>query len=209
MPALAKILPGGGLQAGGSYSAQDSTTLALALLAGPSVAGNWCSVVGVPGFSLEAAVEYGINLDRLVLVPYPEKHWLAVVSLLIDIVSVVLTRAPDHIAPADVARLKARLRKRGAVLLTLGSWQHSDSILRIAESEWGGLGSGTGHLRTRRMKITATHPSGRSRHSTLWLTDLHRKPWTTAVPTSEDQRILPTADKELAQKALWPRLVGS
>src|SRR5476649_2685772 len=46
-PALAELLPGAALTAGGVY-AVNSTALALALLQGPSAAGSWCAVVGVP-----------------------------------------------------------------------------------------------------------------------------------------------------------------
>jgi hypothetical protein len=172
VPALARILPGGGLQSGGSYSVRNSAALAMALLAGPSAQGAWCGVVGLPEFSVEAAREFGINLERLILIPTPGAQWLTVTAALVDVVSVILTRAPEHLAPTDTARLKARLRQRGAALITLGSWQQSDSTLGVAESAWEGLGSGTGHLRARRMKITATHPSGRPRHAYLWLADL-------------------------------------
>lgn len=173
VPALARILPGGGLQSGGSYAVRNSTTLAMALLAGPSATGAWCSVVGLPDFSAEAAQGFGIDLDRLVLVPDPGAQWLPVTAALVDVVSIVLTRAPEHLAPTEGARLRARLRRRGAALITLGGWQQSDSTLGIAESTWEGLGSGNGHLRARRLKITATQPSGRLRHAYVGLADLY------------------------------------
>lgn len=172
VPALARILPGGGLQSGGSYAVRNSTTLAMALLAGPSATGAWCSVIGMPDFSVEAAQGFGINLERLILVPDPGSQWLTVTAALVDVVSIVLTRAPEHLAPTEWARLKARLRQRGAALITLGSWKQSDSTLGVAESAWEGLGSGTGHLRSRRLKITATQPSGRLRHAYVGLADL-------------------------------------
>ncbi len=172
VPALARILPGGGLQPGGSYAVRNSTTLAMALLAGPSATGAWCSVIGMPDFSVEAAQGFGINLERLILIPDPGSQWLTVTAALVDIVSIILTRAPEHLAPTEWARLKARLRQRGAALITLGAWKQSDSTLGVAESAWEGLGSGTGHLRARRMKITATQPSGRLRHAYVGLADL-------------------------------------
>ncbi|THJ68730.1 hypothetical protein E8P82_02205 [Arthrobacter echini] len=172
VPALARILPGGGLQSGSSYAVRNSCTLAMALLAGPSATGAWCCVIGVPDFSAEAAQGLGINLERLILIPDPGSQWLSVTAALVDVVSVVLVRAPDHLAPSEWARLKARLRQRGAALITLGAWKQSDSTLGVAESAWEGLGAGTGHLRTRRMKITATQPSGRLRHAYVGLDDL-------------------------------------
>lgn len=176
IPALARILPGGGLQSGGSYAVRNSTTLAMALLAGPSATGAWCSVIGMPDFSVEAAQGFGINLERLILVPDPGSQWLTVTAALVDVVSIILTRAPDRVAPTECARLKARLRQRGAALITLGAWQQSDSTLGVAESAWEGVGVGTGHLRARRMKITATHPSGRLRHAYVGLAELQGTP---------------------------------
>ena len=172
VPAIARILPGGGLQSGGSYAVRNSTTLAMALLAGPSATGAWCSVIGIPDFSVEAAQGFGIDLERLILIPDPGTQWLTVTAALVDVVSIILTRAPEHLAPTEWARLKARLRQRGAALITLGAWKQSDSTLGVAESAWEGLGSGTGHLRERRMKITATQPSGRLRHAYVELTEL-------------------------------------
>lgn len=176
VPALARILPGGGLQSGGSYAVHNSATVAMALLAGPSATGAWCSVIGIPDFSVEAAHGLGINLERLILVPDPGAQWLTVTAALVDVVSIVLTRAPEHLAPTEWARLKARLRQRGAALITLGAWKQSDSTLAVAESAWEGLGSGTGHLRARRLKITASQPSGRLRHAYVGLADLQGTP---------------------------------
>jgi hypothetical protein len=180
VPALARILPGGGLQSGGSYAVRNSSALAMALLAGPSAAGSWCSVVGIPDFGVEAAQGFGINLERLVLVPDPGAQWLTVTAALVDVVPIILVRAPEHLAPAEWERLRARLRRRGAALITLGAWKQSDSTLGVAESAWEGLGAGTGHLRARRMKITATQPSGRLRHAYVGLADLQAAPDGTA-----------------------------
>lgn len=182
VPALARILPGGGLQSGGSYTVRNSTFLAMALLAGPSATGAWCSVVGMPDFSVEAAQGFGINLERLILVPDPGPQWLTVTAALVDVVSIVLTRSPEHLAPTEWARLRARLRQRGSALITLGNWKQSDSTIGVAESAWEGLGAGTGHLRARSMKITATQPSGRLRHAYVGLADLQGTPAGTAFP---------------------------
>ncbi|MHA7248707.1 hypothetical protein [Arthrobacter tecti] len=183
VPVLAGILPGGGLQAGAAYSVSNSTTLAMALLAGPSGAGAWCSVVGMPAFSVEAAAGFGIALDKLVLVPQPGDQWLTVTAAMVDVVSIILTRAPEHVTPSDASRLMARLRQRGAALVTMGPWPQSEATLSVTGSNWQGLGSGTGHLRSRRMRITAHASTGRSRTADLWLPDLQHGPWTEPVGT--------------------------
>jgi hypothetical protein len=73
-PALAGVLPGGALAAGGSYVVEGSTALALELLREPSRAGAWCAIVGVPDLGVEAAAAAGIDLERLVLVPHPAEQ---------------------------------------------------------------------------------------------------------------------------------------
>src|SRR6478752_10179271 len=45
-PALASLLPGGGLRPGAAYSLPRSTSLLLALLGQPSQSGSWCGVIG-------------------------------------------------------------------------------------------------------------------------------------------------------------------
>jgi hypothetical protein len=187
VPVLAGILPGGGLQAGSAYSVTNSTTLAMALLAGPSGAGAWCSVIGLPAFSVEAAAGFGIALDKLVLVPRPADQWLTVTAAMVDVVSVVLTRAPQQIAPSDASRLMARLRQRGAALVTMGPWPQSEATLSVTGSNWQGLGTGTGHLRNRRMRITALASTGRSRTADLWLPDLQRGPWAGSAPAAHPE----------------------
>src|SRR5207302_7365787 len=65
LPALAELLPEGGLRRGSTVTVLgDATSLALALLAGPSQAGSWCAAVGLPSLGLVAAAEVGIVLER-------------------------------------------------------------------------------------------------------------------------------------------------
>jgi len=169
-PALADLLPGGALAAGSAYSVVDSTTLALGLLQGPSAAGAWCAVVGLPDLGIEAAAGLGIDLDRLVLVPYPGEHWLTVVSALIDVVSVVLVR-PQHISDGSASKLASRLRQREAVLISMGDWPGADARLTVSDSSWTGLGSGFGHLAARQVTVgsTAARWQGRAKSRRVWL----------------------------------------
>lgn len=174
-PALAGLLPGGALEAGGSYVVEGSTTLALALLREPSRAGSWCAVVGMPDLGVEAAVAAGIELERLVLVPHPGEQWLAVVSALVDAIPVVLVQPPARAraGEAAAARLAARLRQREGVLVSTRTWPHAQAHLAVTESDWAGLGSGFGHLAARQVTVAASSPSwqGRTRSRRLWLPD--------------------------------------
>lgn len=173
LPPLARILPGGALLAGAAYSVSGSASLAMALLAGPSAAGAWCSVINIPSFGIEAAAGYGIDLDRLVLVPHPGDQWLTVAAALADVMAVVLISPPSHINASDAARLGARLRQRGSTLIALGDWPQSEATLRIEESSWEGLGNGHGHLQSRLVTVTAAAKSrgGRPRTTRLWFPD--------------------------------------
>ncbi|CAN5311115.1 hypothetical protein BH11ACT4_BH11ACT4_23550 [soil metagenome] len=175
-PAIAGLLPGGGLKQGAAYSVQSSTMLLMALLAGPSAAGAWCAVVGVPEFGVEAAQHFGIDLGRLVLVPHPGDDWLTVTAAIADVMGVVVTRPPQRATDSSIARLSARLRQRGATLLVLGSWPQSEAMLSLSESEWHGIGTGNGHLTSREVTVTVTSRlAGRPRSVRLWLPDAEEK----------------------------------
>jgi hypothetical protein len=169
-PAIAELLPGGGLKQGAVYTVERSAMLLMALLAGPSAAGSWCAVVGVPEFGVEAASRFGIDLDRLVLVPHPGDQWLAVTAAIADVMGVVVTRPPKRASDSSVARLSSRLRQRGTTLLVLGNWPQSEAMLSLTDSEWVGLGEGHGHLAARQVTVTVTNRlTGRPRSARLWL----------------------------------------
>ena len=175
LPAVSELLPGGALRAGTAYSVEDSTALAMALMAGPSAAGAWCGVVGLPGFGAEAAAALGVDLDRLVLVPDPGSRWRSVVAALIDALTVVVV-APGRDGSAEVSageasRLGARLRQRGGVLVACGPWPQCEARLSVSESSWLGLGTGHGHLAGRQVTVLAQGrgTAVRPRRARLWL----------------------------------------
>jgi hypothetical protein len=186
-PAIAELLPGGGLKQGAMYALDSalnghslnghSATLLLALLAGPSAAGSWCGVVGVPEFGIEAAATFGIDLDRLVLVPHPGDQWLAVTAAVADVMTVVVTRPPRAASDASLSRLSARLRQRGSTLIVLAgstvkAWPQAEALLSLTESDWSGIGDGFGHLAARQVTVTvSTRLGGPPRSARLWLPD--------------------------------------
>jgi hypothetical protein len=176
-PALAGLLPGGGLKQGAMYSLENSATLLLAMLAGPSAAGSWCGIVGVPEFGIEAAASFGIDLDRLVLVPHPGDQWLAVTAAVADVMSVVVTKPPRQASDASLSRLSARLRQRGSTLIVLANeavraWPQTEAMLSLSDSTWTGIGDGFGHLAARQVTVTvSTRLGGRPRSARMWLPD--------------------------------------
>jgi len=152
--AFAALLPGGGLRPGAAYSLAPSSALLLALMAGPSQSGAWCAAVGMPELGAEAGEQAGVDLTRLVLIPDPGPRWLAVVATVAEVMPVVAVRPPVRAKNADVARLGARLRDRGTVLLVQGAWPQAEAVLELSEPRWTGLGRGHGHLAEREVTVT-------------------------------------------------------
>jgi hypothetical protein len=173
VPALQPLLPSGGLRRGTTVAVTSSAALALALVAGASAAGSWVAAVGLPDLGIVAAVETGIALERLALVPSPgARAWPAVVAAFLDAVDVVLVRSPPRLPAAQARRLAARARERGAVLVPLGAWSEpADLRLAVTASAWQGLGQGHGHLLARQVEvaIAGRGAATRERRFLLWL----------------------------------------
>ena len=171
-PALASLLPGGGLRPGAAYSLPRSTSLLLALMAQPSQSGSWCGVVGMPRLGAEAAEGLGVDLSRLVLIPDPGARWLSVTATIAEVLPVVAVRPAGRAADGEIARLAARLRDRGAVLLVQGPWPQAEAVLEVAEPTWSGLGRGHGYLAGREVTLlSSSRRWPRSRTARVMLPD--------------------------------------
>jgi hypothetical protein len=183
-PALAGLLQ---LQTGSSYGVE-SASLATMLLAGPSADGLWCGIVGSPGrdgtgIGLEAAAAAGVELSRTILVPDPGDAWLEVTAALIDVLGIVMVRPPARVSEGDAARLAARLRQRGSILVALpseegGDWPRCEARLGLSDVEWVGLGSGHGHLQARQATVEVRRGTAPPVSRRLWFpdTDLRIRP---------------------------------
>lgn len=163
-PALSTIVQ---LRAGGAY-AVDGAALAMALMAGPSAAGEWCAVIGLPDLGLEAASELGIALERLILVPEPGEAWLEATAALIDVTACVVVKPPVRVSERTAERLAARLRTRSAALLAIGDWPRAEMRLRLTQPRWSGLGEGHGVLTTRQVVIEAQRGSAPITRAAVW-----------------------------------------
>src|SRR5690348_17710992 len=104
LSALAGVVP---LHAGATY-AVDSASLALALAAGASRAGEWVGFAGWPDLGVEAAAAMGVELSRTVVVPEPGEHWLEVVAALVDVLRVVVLRPPSGVDARAAGVVDAR-----------------------------------------------------------------------------------------------------
>ena len=178
LPALEGLFPEGvrGLRRGSTVAVEGgpgTTSLALALAAGPSGDGSWVAMAGLPTVGLTAAAGFGVVIERLVLVASPPPAtWATVVAALVEAFDLVLARAHHRVRPGEARRLAARARERGSVLLVLGAWPEApDQRFTAVDAVWEGLGEGSGHLQARRVTIETGGRRGadRTRRVELWL----------------------------------------
>ncbi len=167
---IADLVP---LHAGMAY-AVDSASLALALVAGASRAGEWVGFAGCADFGAEAAAEVGIELSRTVLVPDPGDHWLEVTAALVDVLRVVVLRPPARVDERTAGILDSRLRARSSVLVVHGDWPRVEARVSVERSAWSGPTAGTGHLEERRARIAVRRGVRPAQHADLTWPDLRR-----------------------------------
>jgi hypothetical protein len=169
LPGLADVVP---LHAGSTYSV-DSASLALALAAGASRAGEWVGFAGCADFGAEAAAELGIELSRTVLVPDPGEHWLEVTAALVDVLRVVVLRPPASVSARTAGILDSRLRTRSAVLVVHGEWPRVEARLSIERSGWFGPTSGSGQLQERRARVVVRRGARPPQHAEVTWPGVH------------------------------------
>jgi hypothetical protein len=169
LPALAGLLPAGGLARGSVVTTGEFGLLSLALAASASADGAWCAVVGVPSAGVRAAAEAGLDPGRLVLVADPGRSWPQVVASLLDGFDIVLLCPPER-PPAQMQRkLEAAARRFGSVLLVAGDWPGAQARLQVADEEWIGIGAGHGRLRARKAQVIASGRGAGERLRSCWL----------------------------------------
>lgn len=170
-PAVEMLLPGRGLRRGSTVAVTGSMSLLFAVL-GPAMRdGQWAAIVGRPDVGAVAAAEHdGLDLARLVLVPFPGPDWPRVVAALVDGLDLVAVNPPSTPA-ADVARsLSARARQHGTVLLPLRpGWPGLDLHLHATSRTWTGLDRGWGRLRHQELEVTVTGRGAAARPTTARL----------------------------------------
>jgi hypothetical protein len=171
LPALAGLLPGGGLARGSVLAVDQPGLLCLALVAGASAAGAWCGVAGVPSLGVVAAAGMGAEPTRLMLVPEPGPGWPQVVASMLEACEVVVIRPPAPPTSQDRRRLEGVLRRGGGVLIAAGGWDGAPVRLRVTQRSWAGIGDGYGSLRGCRAEVVAEGrgAAARPRRQWLWL----------------------------------------
>ena len=155
-PALAGLLPGGVLPAGGVLAVLGSTSLLLGLLGAASKEGAWVAFVGAPALGMLAAADAGLELDRVALVREPGPDAPTVIAALLDGVDVVVLGPQVTLLGSDRRRLAARARERGAVLATTTPWPGAHVSLDARGGSWSGVDQGAGWLRRRTLSVLRT-----------------------------------------------------
>ena len=158
VPALLEELLPGGLRRGTIAEVHGSTSVLLALAQAAAGEGRWCVLVGMPDVGWAAAAAVGLDLHRVVAVPQPGPEAAEVLGALVDGFDVVLVGPCPQLQPAARRSLGARLRQRGAVLLTDQPWPGAHLTLQAHSVGWRGLGHGHGLLTGQEMVI---HRMGR------------------------------------------------
>ncbi len=175
---LLPLFPWGGLQRGTTFgvSGNGSWSLAMALMAESLGSQGWLAVVGAPAFGLAAASDFGVRLDRVLVIEEPGRsRWGAVVSSLLESVDVVAIAPDATVGARDARRLAAKAREQESVLIHLDggrSWPTGlDNTLAVIDEGWQGLGAGYGYLQARRARVEAVgrRAGGMNRSVSVWL----------------------------------------
>lgn len=175
LPVLGGLLPHGGLRRGTvvGVGGGAAVSMALALAAGPTQAGSWAAVVGVPSVGLAAAAELGVALERIFLVAAPPaRQWAEVLAAAAEGADVVIAAAPSTVRAAEQRRVQSRLQTRGAVLILIGpssAWSPELSFEAVPFA-WEGIGEGHGRLLARRVRVVLDgRRAGRRVERDYWL----------------------------------------
>lgn len=166
---LGDLIPHRGLRRGSVVAIDGapgagSTSVALALAAAVTMAGEWVAAVDLDGsLGALAAAEAGVALDRFAVVRPPggggvrPDHWATAVAALLDGVSLVVAEVPRSVRAADARRLVARAREREVVLVPLArgaAWPAEAALrLRAGGGPWPGIDRGGGVLADRTVRV--------------------------------------------------------
>ena len=115
-------------QDSGVLTLRGSTTLLLAALALRQGATGWCGIIGGDELGWCAAIEVGLDLNRVLTVPAPlldDASTLTVTSTLLDGVDTLLIGAAvaEGLRTQHRRRLLSRARERGHLILTPARWE--------------------------------------------------------------------------------------
>ncbi|MFF0452423.1 hypothetical protein [Nocardia africana] len=168
-PALAGLLPEGGMPKGAVVAYSGAGSLLTGLLAAVTGEGGYAAAVGLPRLGLLAAAEMGADLGRLAVVTEPGPDPVEVAAVLLDGLDlVVVGLAGMSVPPSRTRILAARARSKGATLVvTGGAWSGPTLRIDTRVAGYSGLGRGRGRLRTVRLDVCVRGRSAPERTGTL------------------------------------------
>lgn len=188
-PAFAELIGGAGLRRGTTVvvhggDVPGATSLLLGLLAGPSLDGAWCAIVGAPELGILAASELGVALDHLLLVPEPGRRLAQVAAVLLEACDVVCLRLSAPLATTESRRLAAKARERRAVLVVAtggaaslavprglaSTWSEMPDLrLAVLASRFTGTGNGSGRVEAHLLEVVARRRRAAPEELARWL----------------------------------------
>jgi hypothetical protein len=172
LPGLDALFPEKGLTPGAVYHLPAHTSVMWALIANATQNGHYVATVGRRHLGFHAAIEYGVVLDRLIVVPPIGHQWWSAVAALVDVVSIVAF-SPNGALPSPRARdtLTARARERGCALLAMSSWPGANGQIVVEDAQWEGLGEGHGVLSSHELTLCYTPRHGAGSHRVRLIRD--------------------------------------
>ena len=218
------LLPDAGLVRGRvvACGGDAALTLALALAAGPSAAGSWLAVVGVPELGVEAAGDLGVAIERVVAVdvdPRRPQAWAERVAAAADGVELILTTVPPG-ADRWWRKVHQRVQQRGVVVLTVpsataivagraGEAAGADLQVSARTLAWEGIGEGWGRLCRRRVRLrVAGRRSPRPVTGECWLPGASGAPEPIRPTELDDTAPVPVPARADRDRRLDDHLVG-
>ncbi|MBN9644068.1 hypothetical protein ACFSSC_02065 [Corynebacterium mendelii] len=153
-PPLAGLFPGGGLPRRKITVCGDCPGLVVEFIAEVIRDGGYVAVVGWPGLVYAQLVEYGLDLEHLVLVPDPGAHPLSVVAVLAEGMDLVVHHAAGgtpgttvSLSPTAAGPLTAKMRRGTAAVVVVAGTVPSRAVSIDAQvTGYSGIGCGTGRI---------------------------------------------------------------
>ncbi|WP_143034705.1 hypothetical protein [Glycomyces sambucus] len=151
-----------------------ATSLLWRLLAGPTGAGAWCALVGLPRVYPLAATAAGVDLGRVALVDPGSRVAEAAGALAEGVAAIVVPS--EALSPVQARRLAARARGSGTSIVW---WETrpvagADARLQVARAHWKGLREnagrrwGAGRLDACELEVASRWRSGGVRRASVW-----------------------------------------
>ena len=153
---LGAVLGEGRLPRGAASVVTGSTSLVLALLATSQGSSDWLAFVGAPDVGMLAAVDAGVALERVALVPRTGDDPVGVIAALLDGMTYVVIGPDARLTASERRRLLARARERGSGLVSMSPWEQAAARLDVVEHRWSGVDGGGGYLRRCELDVART-----------------------------------------------------